>query len=521
MPTLPVSDQPATPTLTHKAVAGTAWSAISTVGRQVLSVASVATVARLLGPGAYGVMAMANLLLLLVGTLRDLGTGTAIIQRASVSDRLLSSLLWVNFLVGLAAASLVAGFAPLMARFFHTPVLLPILAVLSISFWLTSCGIVHNSLLFREMQYKKLAIADLSAAIFSYVVALTSAYAGYGVWSLVFANIANSFSTTLLYWIFCAWRPQMVFDPTEVKSVLGFSLNLSGFVMVNYFSRNADNIIVGKVRGQSELGDYQMAYNLMLTPLASITSVIAQVTFPAFARIQDDNARFRSAYVRQSMLVGLITFPLMAGMGILADPMIRAILGVKWVHAIPIFEILAPVGMVQSIWTLIGQIYTAKARTDLMFRTGLATSIVLVVAFLGGVRFGAVGVAAAYAIAYLVIVVYPTFAIPFRLIELRFRDFASALMPQTIITLLMALVCFGMLRAFDLLFISNPWTRLLSTSAVGALLYIAMMVVYRPAVMDVFEEILKGRDNPALLRIVAAIRRMSLRQVSANAPAVI
>jgi PST family polysaccharide transporter len=504
-----VSEESAQPTLTQKAVAGTAWSALSTAGRQILSIASVATVARLLGPGAYGVMAMANLLLVLVGTLRDLGTGTAIIQRANVSDRLLSSLLWVNFLMGLAAAALVIGSAPLMANFFHTPLLFPILAVLSISFWLTSSGIVHNSLLFREMQYKKLAIADLSSAILSYLTALICAYAGYGVWSLVLANIANSLSTTLLYWIFCRWRPHLVFDRKEVRSVLGFSLNLSGFVLVNYFSRNADNIIVGRVRGQSELGDYQMAYNLMLTPLANISAIIAQVTFPAFSRIQDDNSRFRSAFVRQSMLVGLITFPMMAGMGILADPMIRAVLGSRWTGAIPIFQILAPVGLVQSVVTLVGQIYTAKARTDLMFRWGVATSVILVLAFLVGVRQGAVGVALAYAIVYLAVIVYPTFYLPFRLIDLRVHDFARALFPQILVTLIMSLVCFGWLHVQDILQITHAWTRLLSTSLLGALVYIGIMIVFRPSVMSVFEEIVSGFNNPRVAKTVTFVRRLA------------
>ena len=513
MPTTIVSDEPAQPTLTQKAVTGTAWSALSTVGKQILSIASVATVARMLGPSAYGVMAMANLLILLIGTIRDLGTGTAIIQRATISDRLLSSLFWVNLLVGLGAASLVAGGSPFMAQFFHTPVLLPILSVLSISFWLSSCGIVHNSLLFREMQYKKIAIADLSSAFIAYLVALTCAYRGLGVWSLVFANLSNSLSSTLFYWIFAPWRPRLIFDRNEVRSVTGFSLNLSGFVLMNYFSRNADNIIVGKVRGQSELGDYQMAYNLMLTPLSNITAVIAQVTFPAFSRIQQDNQRFRSAYVRQSMLVGLITFPLMAGMGVLADPMIRAILGAKWVGAIPIFQILAPVGLMQSIWTLVGQIYTAKARTDLMFRMGLATSIVLVIAFLVGVRSGATGVATAYALTFLFLIIYPTFAVPFKLIELRFRDFVTALSPQLLITLCMSIVCFAWLQLLNRVGVLNAWSRLLSTAFLGALVYIALMVMFRPVVMNVLDEILNASRRPQISKWLNLLKHFSVRRV--------
>ena len=494
-------------------MAGTVWSTLSTVGRQLLSIASVATVARLLGPGAYGVMAMAGLLLLFVTTMRDLGTGTAIVQRPSVTPRLLSSLFWVNFGVGLLLAAFVIGISPLMSSFFHTPALAPILCWLSLSFWLTSCGIVHNSLLMRDMQYKRLATTELGSAILSYLVALTLAYAGFGVWSLVFANITNALATTVLYWFFSSWRPAFVFDRTEIRSVMGFSLNLSGFILVNYFGRNADNIIIGRVRGQAELGSYQMAYNLMLTPLSNISSVIAQITFPAFSRIQADNQRFRSAYVRQSMMVALLTFPLMAGMGILAEPLIRAVLGAKWVGAIPIFQILAPVGLVQSVVTLVGQIYTAKARTDLMFRWGVASSVVLVLAFVGGVRYGAVGVAFAYALVYLLIVSYPTLRIPFRLIGLKVQDFVMALMPQSITTAAMTAACFVWLYLLKKLRISDPWGVLVSTSLLGAIVYAGILIVIRPPVIDVFEEIISGSKRPFIIRIIGVIRRFSLRPV--------
>ena len=336
-------------TLTQRAVKGAAWSTLSTVGRQVLQIASVTTVARLLGPSAYGVMAMAGLLLSFVVYLRDLGTGTAIIQRPHVSENLLSSLFWLNFLVGLGLAGFVAATSPLTAEFFHTPALVPILCVLSVAIWMTSCGIVHSSILQREMRYRSLALTELGSALAAYLVALTCAFSGLGVWSLVFASVASAGSTTLFYWLASGWRPGLVFHRAEVRSVAGFSLNLAGSVIVNYFARNADNIVIGRVRGQRELGDYQMAYNLMLTPISNISSMIAQITFPAFARIQADNDRFRSAYVRQSMMIGLLTFPMMAGMGVLADPLIRAVLGTKWVGAILIFKILAPVGLVQSV----------------------------------------------------------------------------------------------------------------------------------------------------------------------------
>ncbi len=487
---------------------GTAWSTLSTVGRQLLSIASVTTVARVLGPGAYGIMAMAALLLAFVLSLRDLGTGMAIVQRLNVSHRLLSSLFWLNFLVGLGLATIVAGTSPLTAQFFHTPALVPILCALSFSIWLTSCGIVQNSILLRDMRYRVLAMAELGSAVAGYIVALACAYSGKGVWSLVFANLATAATGFLFYWFASGWRPDFVFSRRDIRSVAGFSLNLSGAVLVNFFARNADNIVIGRLRGQSELGDYQMAYNLMLTPISNISSMIGQITFPAFSRLQADHARFRSAYVRQSMMVGLLTFPIMAGMGVLAGPLIRVVLGSKWVGSILLFQILAPVGLVQSVATLVGQIYTAKARTDLMFRWSIFATVVLVTSFILGARFSTVGVAVAYGLSYLLLLAYPGFLIPFRLIDLKVRDYAATLLPQVLITAAMvagSLLWRLLLNSFG---IYNSWVHLITTSVLGAALYAGLLIRLRPPVMEAMEEILSGSGNPTVQRAIHVIQRL-------------
>ncbi len=477
----------------------------------MLSIASVATVARLLGPSAYGIMAMANLLIVFILNFRDLGTGSAIIQRPVITNRLLSSLFWVNFFLGLTFAVLICVASSAVAAFFKTPELIPILCALSISFWLTSCGVVQNSILIREMRFRTLAVADMTAAVIGYVVALTFAYTGFGVWSLVYASIANSLITCVAYWIGSGWKPTWEFDKQEVKSIAGFSLNLSGFGLVNYFSRNADNITVGKVLGRAPLGDYQMAYNLMLTPIQNISSVIAQATFPAFARIQDDNQRFRLAYTRSCMLIALITFPVIAGMGVVADPMIHAILGLKWVGAIRIFQILAPVGLVQSVQTTVGQIYMAKARTDWWFRWAIASGCVLVLSFLLGIHFGVMGVAAGYCIAYLCITMVPGFVIPFKLIGLKFTDFAAALTPQLLITGGMTLVCWLWLKLLASMGITAPWMLLLSTVALGAVFYVAALLLSWPAVMEHLERAMSSSGRPKITQTFARVRQMSRR----------
>ena len=508
MPTAESTDS--SPNLTKKAVIGTAWSSMTTVGRQVLSIASVATVARLLGPGAYGVMAMANILMVFILNFKDLGTGSAIIQRPTISKAFLSSIFWINCCFGLVIAGLVCALSPLVAAFFKTPQLVPILCVLAISFWLTSCGITHNNLLLREMRFRALAAADLSAALIAYLVALGFAYRGFGVWSLVFANVASSLTSVIGYWIGARWRPAWEFAVSEVKSIARYSLNLSGFGIVNYFSRNADNIIVGKVLGQAALGDYQMAYNLMLTPIQNISSVVSQATFPAFARIQDNDERFRAAYTRSCMLIGLISFPVLAGLGVVADPMIRTLLGAKWIGAIRVFQILAPVGLAQSIYTTIGQIFMAKGRTDWLFRWGLVQTAILVASFLVGIHWGVLGVATAYCLTFLCITMVPAFLIAFRLVGLKLSEFAFALLPQFIVTGSMTLLCWLWLRFLPMIGIRTPWILFVSTVILGATFYVLALLITWPKVMEHLETAMMSSGKHFVAQVFAKARGFRL-----------
>lgn len=497
--------------LTKRAIAGTAWSAIATAGKQALTFASVATVARILGPSAYGLMGMAVIVTNFISNFRDLGTAVAIVQRPTVTRSLLSSLFWINIGVGLAMSGLVVLTAPAIATFFHAPTLTPILIWLSLALFLASCGVVPNAILTREMSFKAVALTDVIAALASYVVALSGALTGLGVWSLVFASVTGAAFSTVGYWIGSAFVPRWEFNVSEVRSIARFSGHLSANGLVNYAYRNSDNLIVGRVLGDVQLGFYQMAYNLMLTPIQNISSVIASVLFPAFARIQDDDERFRRAYVRACMLTGLITFPVMAGLGVVADPLIRAVLGQRWIPTIPIFQILSVVGLMQSVLTTVGIIYQAKGRTDWMFRLSVFTLCVCVSAFVIGVHFGTMGVAWAYALANWGILFIPCFAFPFRLIGLKMRDFVVALLPQLAVTAVMALCCLGWLAFLQHMAVSNAWARLISAVAVGAACYIAGIFLFAHQALDSVEEILQSADNVLFGRILSVIQRMRIR----------
>lgn len=489
--------------IAQKTISGAKWSAISRFGQQGLSFVVTAILARLLSPDAYGLLGMATVVTGFINIFKDLGTSSVLIQHKELSDDLISSIFWVNVLFGLLSTGVVAVIAPWIALFYREPQVVPVLRVLSFSFLVSGLSIAQQALLTRQMAFDKLARIELASSVVGGVVGIGMAVSGMGVWSLVGQTLCRSFAITVLLWIASAWRPQLRLGWTEVRSVASYSLNLSGFNIFNYFVRNADNILIGRYLGATPLGYYSLAYRLMLYPLQNISGVLGRVLFPAFAQIQDDNTRFRRAYLRVCASISVVTFPMMLGLLVVAKPFVTTIFGPRWMPVATLLMILAPLGMLQSIGTTVGHIYTAKGRTDWMFRWGIATGILAISLFVIGLRWGVIGVAVAYAVLSFLLA-YPNFAIPFKLIKLPVRDLVVALWPALKAGLMMFGAIVALRVALAWMGITRSWIVLGVTALIGVLLYGGLMLWSRPPVLqDVVHLLPLGR--------VSWLRRVMVR----------
>jgi PST family polysaccharide transporter len=412
------------------------------LGRRGLSLLTTIVLARLLAPADFGLVAMAAVVIGFIELFKDLGTATAVIQRKDSSQGLLASVFWLNAGFGLAAAMVLYLLAPLLGVFYREPQVTPIMQVLSLSFLLSGLSTLQMSLLERDLEFDKLARIEIGAALFASLVGITAAFLGQGAWSLVYQMLAGNFLATLLLWGASRWRPSWQFEWAEIRSVMGFSLNLTGASIINYFTRNADKLLIGLFLGSQNLGYYDLAYRLMQFPLQGISAVIGRVMFPLYSRMQDDAGQFGRTYLQVASVIALISFPLMLGLTALAGPFVLTLFGVAWMPVIPLLLILAPLGAVQSIATTVGSIYVAKGRTDWGLWVSIAWGLLIVLSFVLGLPWGILGVTASYAIMFLLLT-YPAFAIPFRLIGLRVRDLGSVLWRPATCSLVMYAVVAG------------------------------------------------------------------------------
>jgi len=338
------------------------------------------------------------------------------------------------------------------------------------SFFISGLGILHQALLERSLSFKALARMEIISVTVGAILGIGLALANAGVWSLVVQSLATAVVATLLLWLLSSWRPQWVFNWEEVKPVSSFSLNLTGFNISNYFIRNADYLLIGRYLGAQGLGYYTLAYRILLFPLQNISAVVGRVMYPALSTMQDNNGRFAAAYLKIVGTIAIITFPLMAGLFVLAEPFVLAFFGEKWQPIILLIMVFAPVGMMQSIGATVGVIYQVKNKTDWMFRWSIGAGILVVMAFIIGLRWGIIGVAVAYAIASFTLF-YPSFAIPFRLVEIKFVQLLKVLKLPLINSLLMFVVL-GSFTSILPAMLSGPVVVLLSVT-LGVVIYVA------------------------------------------------
>jgi O-antigen/teichoic acid export membrane protein len=329
--------------LAARTVSGAAWSTLSIVGQRGLSLLSTMVLARLLAPSAFGLLGMALVLTAAMYSFKDLGTAAALIQRKELDRQLASTLFWTNVLFGLAGAGFMVGVAPLVAKFYREPQVAHVFAALSVPFLVNSLGVAQRAVLARAMLFRRLSVIQLISSAASAAIGITLAVAGAGVWSLVAAVTSEVSTAVVLYWVASPWRPDWHLSLHDLRSVTSFSANLTGANIAGYFMRNMDNALIGRFLGASALGYYGLAYGLMMYPLYNVTWNLGNVLFPALSRIQEEDARFRQAYLRAVSVIATITFPLMLGLLATADLLVPACFGAKWAPMVPIVRVLAPV----------------------------------------------------------------------------------------------------------------------------------------------------------------------------------
>jgi len=333
----------------------------------------------------------------------DLGMGSAVIQTEKISPYQTRQLLGV--IVCINGAAFVFSFltAPFVAVFFGEPRVVALIRCLSLNFILMSFYIIPQSLCIRDMNFKTKTKVDFVARLASSLITLLLAFAGYGVWSLVFGEIALHLAKVVGFNI---TRPNLL-DPVFKLAGIGESIRFGSLLTVNrvlYWAfTQLDKVIIGKFLGKDLLGIYGVAMNLAMIPMDKFMPVLTQVSFSAFSRIQNDSERLRSSVLNLTHMIAFVMFPVFWGMLAVAPEAIPWILGHKWASSVIPFQFLCGIIPLLSLSSILSPALYAVGRPDIMIKNMAVAVIVMGVAFLLGVQKGLVGVCIAWVAAYPVV----------------------------------------------------------------------------------------------------------------------
>lgn len=459
------------------------------------------TLARLLVPEDFGLMGMAGVLTALASVFATLGVGPTIVQHPRPSDRLLRSLATLGVAVGFAISLLLLAVSGAVARFYTEPRVLWVVPALGTTFALGSFGLVPGALLQRDLRIQRLVSIDVATLVVSATVAITLAAAGQGVWALVASNIAATSVRAALLVVSSPWRLRFGFDWEATRGVAGFSAGVLGFGAMHYLNQNVDKLLIGRRLGAVQLGYYEYAYRLYMYAVDSITGVMIRVMFPTLARLQDQPYQLGQTFLRANGAIALLTFPLMTGLAVLAEPAVIVVLGQKWAAIVPLVSIFAPVGILNSIAATPGQLFLARGKAGLRFWWSVIYTAFIVTAIIVGTRWGVIGVAAAVAIVIVPInAVYYWLAL--RLVDLGLADLLRTLGRTIVATGVMGAAVAALRLVLELGRAPRELVLALCV-AFGMGVYITVTRWLRPAAIgDVF------RLLPAPLRRIGAIRWM-------------
>lgn len=383
-----------------------------TIGAQgikfILQMGSTMVLARLLTPEDFGLVAMVTALTGFVAMFKDAGLSAATIQRAEITHEQISLLFWVNVLLSLFATVIAVLFAPLAAWICHDGRLVMVTYAFASTFIFGGLTVQHQALLTRQMQFKLLAIIDIISMVFGVIVGIVMAYLKCGYWALVGVSTCTAIVNCALVWLAFAWRPSWPRRGIGAGQMLAFGANLSGFNFLNYFTRNADNVIIGSSLGAISLGLYSRAYSLLMLPVRQINGPINSVTVPALSALQGDDAAYRKYFINALSAMTAISLPIVVFMLIEAQCTVRLVLGPQWADVTKIFIALGPAAIMGTFNVAPGWLFISRDRTRILFWYGLVSAPVTVIAFFIGLNWGVLGVAWAFSMAfcscYLVIV---------------------------------------------------------------------------------------------------------------------
>ncbi|KQO33266.1 hypothetical protein ASF10_18060 [Flavobacterium sp. Leaf82] len=461
--------------LKKQALQGFIWSFLQQFSTQLITFLVQIILARILLPAEFGLIGMLTVFIGVGTALFEGGMTTSLIRVSKTDSKDYSTVFFFNLGVSLLIYILFFFSAPYIAQFYKQPVLTDIARVYGLSFVFLAFGTVQNTILTKEMKFKKQAFITFPALLIGSLGGVFFAYNNYGVWSLVYSMLLTNFLTSIFLWFSSNWRPQFIFDIDRFKLHFhfGYKMTISG--LLDTIFTNIYQIIIGRLYNPVTVGYYTRANSLMMLPVGNVSAALNKVVFPLFAKVQDDISALRAAYKKIMLIVLFIITPIIVLMALLANELVAFLFTEKWLPIVPMFRIICLSGILYPLHLYNLMILQVKGRSDLFLKLEIIKKVVLIFIIIISVLFGFTGLLIGSVIASIIALFINTYYAG-SIIDYTMKQQLLDILPVFVIS-----TCMGLLVFIVNNYLSdyNNISRLILSSIIGIIVYVFLALIFK------------------------------------------
>jgi polysaccharide transporter, PST family len=370
---------------------------------------STVTIARLVAPREYGLAAMSTVIFTFVQIFRDFGVTNAVLRKGHILKQELALIFWFNVGATTVLSLLLIGLAPVVAAFYHEPIVLWTMLVSVIGFQIGGVALQHRALINRELRFGVIAWIDVIGLAVGFVVTLILALVRHDVWALVIGTVSQAVTSAVLAIVLSGWRPTRPTRGHGLGDLIRFGANTTVHALSVLISNNIAVVIIGALFGAGPLGQYNRAQTLFFMTGTNVIRPMTQSTMPLLTRLRVQPADYRDAYLGLVRRLCVLLMPLSVTFAFIALPLTRLLLGDRWHAAGLVLTALAPTLAFIGLAYAVADVFITQDRSADLRNLGLVELVLRVGGIIIGAQFGLVATAAGYAVSTILVTIIRVF----------------------------------------------------------------------------------------------------------------
>lgn len=462
--------------LQDKVITGSAWVFSFRVIHLTFSIIKLIILARILAPNDFGLFGIAMVTLATLEQFTQTGFKEALVQKNKDINIFLDAAWTVIIVRGVILFIALFIIAPYVAGFFHAQEAGSVIRVIGFSYLIESCANIGVIYFQKELEFKKQFTYQITGTIGDFFVSIIAALLLRNVWAIVLGLLAGNVIRLMMSYIIHPYKPNLSFNLEKIRELFGFGKWVFGSSFFLFLLTQGDDLFVGKLLGASMLGLYQMAYKFSNIPATQVTHVISQVTFPAYSKMQENQAKLRDSYLKVMQVTVFVTFPIAGLIFILSTDFTNLFIGQKWVPMIPAMKVLCFYGITRSFGATAGPLFHGIGKPEILTRiSGFQLIILIVLIYPFTQKLGILGTSISVVLSNFFTMIVVSI-VTLRIIKCGARRFVLSLLFPLVATIAMGVTTFTAVKFFSIVTIP----RFIMTAGLGGITYLFVSyLIYR------------------------------------------